>query len=487
MGKTDAEAILAERILGFAQDPLSFVMYTFPWGQEGTILEDETGPRPWQRKVLEDMRFAYIEGRIPRMPYQHAVSSGHGVGKSCLTAWLILWAMSTMRDTKCVVTATTETQLRTKTWSELSKWHNLSINSHWFRYTATKLCFAEPEAEETWKADAVTWSETNTIAFQGLHNLGRRILVLFDEASGIHDAVWDATEGALTDEGTEIFWFAFGNPNFNTGRFDACWKMYRNFWRTVRIDSRNVEGSNKEQRKLYGEDHDFFRVRVKGLPPKGEGGNLISLAVVEKAMARNLPESAYDYAPVIIGVDPAWTGLDNLEIVARQGMKAWVLRTIPKNDDDLMIANIVAEYQDDLDAQAVFVDGGGGTGIWSAGYHGQSRRDWHIIWFSGESDDEECINKRAEMWKKMRDWLKDGADIPQDEDFKQDLVSVDRKPRDDWKIQLESKEEMKKKLKASPNKADALALTFAMPVLSGDAARVLDDLEYESEWETHGW
>jgi hypothetical protein len=485
MAKVDSELILAERMRSYAADPLGWVRYVFPWGLPGD-LEDESGPRNWQSKVLDEVGEAIRSGSVPDMPFLYAVASGHGVGKSALVSWLVLWAMSTMEGTKCVVTATTEAQLRTKTWSELSKWHNMMINSHWFRYTATKLCFAESEAEETWKADAVTWSDSNTIAFQGLHNKGRRIVVIFDEASGIDDGVWDVTEGALTDADTEIFWFAFGNPNHNTGRFDGCWKMYRNQWKTLRLDSRKVEGANLKQieqwENLYGVDHDFFRVRVMGLPPKGEGGNLIGQDSVEAAMGRTLPAYSYDFAPMIIGVDPAWTGRDHLEIVARQGNMCWLLRSIPKNDNDVVIADIIEEYQTDLNADAVFIDGGFGTGIISIG-KSRGYKNWHIVWFSGKTHDPECINLRAKMWKDMRDWIKDGGCLPDNEDLKQDLISVDRKARDDGKLQLESKDEMKKKHKLSPNKGDALALTFAAKVMMNSEVGMLDRIVYESEWD----
>ena len=65
------------------------------------------------------------------------------------------------------------------------------------------------------------WNKNNTEAFAGLHNQGKRIVVVFDEASAIDDTIWEVTEGALTDSDTEILWLAFGNPTRNTGRFDC--------------------------------------------------------------------------------------------------------------------------------------------------------------------------------------------------------------------------------------------------------------------------
>ena len=127
---------------------------------------------------------------------------------------------------------------------------------------------------KTWRADFVPWSEHNTEAFAGLHNKGKRIVLIFDEASAIADKVWEVAEGALTDEGTEIIWIAFGNPTRNVGRFRECFRRFKHPVEGRQIDSRTVEGTNKEQIAKwaadYGEDSDFFKVRVRGMFPVDE-------------------------------------------------------------------------------------------------------------------------------------------------------------------------------------------------------------------------
>ena len=105
------------------------------------------GPEAWQRDVLEQLGEGLLASRRTR-PMRLAVASGHGIGKSALVAWIILWAMSTLHDTRGIVTANTEGQLRTKTWPELAKWHRLAVNRDWFTYTATALALgrARPRA-----------------------------------------------------------------------------------------------------------------------------------------------------------------------------------------------------------------------------------------------------------------------------------------------------------------------------------------------------
>lgn len=450
-----------------AKDPLLWVETAFPWGVKGTELADKTGPRTWQREILEDIGVRLRANKIGAYEViQEAVASGHGIGKSALVAWLILWAMSTMDDTKGVVTANTENQLKTKTWAELSKWHRLCFYSHWFKFTATALFSSEPDREKTWRIDMIPWSEKNSEAFAGLHNEGRRILLIFDEASAIPDSIWEVAEGALTDEDTEIIWCAFGNPTRNVGRFRECFRRYRHRWTHRNIDSRDVDGTNKKKLQQwiddYGLDSDFAKVRVRGMFPSASAKQFITTDDVDAGTAKHLREEEYKFAPKIIGVDPAWEGDDEFAIYLRQGLYSKRLATYPKNDNDIDMANRVAWFEDEYEADAVFIDAGYGTGIVSAGH--TMGRGWVAVWFSGKSGDPGCLNKRAEMWNLMKQWLKIGGSIEDDPVLYQDLISPETVPRLDGKIQLQSKDTMKRDGLPSPNRADALALTFAFPV-----------------------
>jgi hypothetical protein len=359
----DYEAELVEEVAGFTKDPLGFVMYAFPWGEPGE-LRDKDGPDAWQRELLEDVG----EGLLSiEQAIQQATASGHGVGKSALVAWLLLWAISTFEDTRGVVTANTESQLRTKTWAELSKWYRLCICRHWFRLTATALFALAPGHEKTWRIDAVPWSENNTEAFAGLHNEGRRIIVVFDEASAIPDVIWETTEGALTDANTEILWLAFGNPTRNTGRFRECFGRFRHRWGNRQVDSRTVAITNKEQIAQwvadYGEDSDFVRVRVRGVFPRAGSTQFISGDVVDEARARKPDE--IQGAPLVLGVDVARFGDDQTVLCPRRGRDA---KSMPwetlRGADTMQVAARVAEWVRLNRPVAVFVDGGGlGAGV----------------------------------------------------------------------------------------------------------------------------
>ncbi len=277
---------LAIRLPKYKHDPLGYVKFIFPWGH--SELKNSTGPRRWQRRFLKRLGERLRAGKITAAQViQEAISSGHGIGKSALVAWLIKWAMATKVDTRGIVTANTENQLLTKTWPELEKWHRLAIDHDWFTCAATAFYSNDPGHKKTWRIDIIPWSLENTEAFAGLHNKGKRIILIFDEASAIPDLIWQVSEGALTDEETEILWFVFGNPTRRTGRFRECFRSLKHRWGDPQeIDAREVEGTNKTQIQQwaedYGEESDFFRVRVTGKITDN----------VEAAVFRNIVECA---------------------------------------------------------------------------------------------------------------------------------------------------------------------------------------------------
>lgn len=457
----DEKLELAKFLAGYSKNPVGFVYAAFPWG-EGELAGKE--PDKWQIELLTDIQLGL---KTIDTVIREAVASGHGIGKSALVSWIILWAIATHEDTKGVVTANTDTQLKSKTWAELAKWYRLFIAKDLFKFTATSIFSAEPEHEKTWRIDAIPWSKDNPEAFAGLHNQGKRILVIFDEASAIADEIWEVTEGALTDSDTEIIWCAFGNPTRNNGRFFDCFGLHRHLWKNKQIDSRTVAISNKKQLQewvdTYGIDSDFVKVRVRGIFPSTSAKQFIPGQYIDQARGKNIHKHEFDFAPAVIGVDPSWSGDDEFVIWLRQGRMAKKLGIYQKNDDDVAMASIVAGFQDDYKATAVFIDMGYGTGIASVG-NTILNRTWTLVAFGSKSSKKGFVNKRAEMWGDMKQWLKDGGCIEDDDNLCRELGSPEAYVNQKGEIILESKDDMKRRGVRSPNRADALALTFAYPV-----------------------
>lgn len=459
--KTPTDRLVAEFLADYTHDPLGFVYAAFPWGQ-GDLAEKQ-GPEQWQADTLRSIGKRLKEGATVR----EAIASGHGIGKSALVAWLILWAISTHEDTRGIITANTETQLRSKTWAELAKWYRLFIGKHLFTLSANALASAACGHERSWRIDAIPWSDASPESFAGLHNQGSRILVIFDEASAISDTIWEVTEGAMTDVDTELIWCVFGNPTRKSGRFYDCFHRFRKRWHHRQIDSRTVTISDAKQIAEwiadYGENSDFIRVRVRGLFPSSSEKQLISTELAEASAARTVPTSAYDFSPAVIGVDPAWSGTDAMAIVLRRGIWSTVLSVLPKQTDDMETAGLIARYQDEHRAEAVFIDLGYGTGIYSAGKT-LGRTDWRLVSFAAKPSRQGYANKRAEMWSDMKDWLEQGGKIDNSRDLIADLTAPEAFINSKGLLQLESKDAMKKRGLPSPNIADALALTFAYPL-----------------------
>lgn len=455
---------LIDFIAGFHHNPLGFVLAAFEWGKGELI--DHAGPDDWQRETLATIGQRLRAGASVHDAIQIAIASGHGIGKSALVAWVILWAMSTHEDTKGVVTANTENQLKTKTWAELAKWYRLCITRHWFEFTATAIFSKDTDHEKTWRIDMVPWSERNTEAFAGLHNKGKRILLVFDEASAIPDLIWEVAEGALTDSDTEIVWCCFGNPTLNTGRFRECFGRFKHRWITRQIDSRTVKMTNKAQLQKwiddYGEDSDFVRVRVRGVFPSSASNALIGPEDVEQAMSRHYDVTQYDFAARIMGVDVARQGDDSSVIFPRQGRVAFRPKML-RIPDTMLVAQQVGLSMDKWRPDAVFVDATGGYGVGVVDALRQINRAPIEVYFSGKSLDPRYFNKRSEMWFEMAKWVKDGGALPRDQELAEELVAATYTFQGD-KFRLCDKDDIKDLIGRSPDKADALALTFAYPV-----------------------
>jgi len=457
---SSTEKQLAEDIADFYADPLGFVMYVFPWQQEGGPLEHQTGPDDWQVDILTEIGRGVESGDL-ESALRVAVSSGHGIGKSALVAWIILWFISTRPHPQIVVTANTQGQLSTKTWRELAKWHRLAINRSWFQWTATK--FYLKEEPETWYASAIPWSEKNSEAFAGTHE--EHVMVIFDEASAIADCIWEVCEGAMTTPGA--MWLCFGNPTRNTGRFHDCFTEQAHRWITRHIDSRTAKMANKKQLQEwvedYGEDSDFVRVRVRGVFPRAGSNQFVPSDVVENC-ARYKAEG-FENEPLVFGCDVARYGDNKCVIAKRRGRKLIEMKKWLGISTMEFATHISREILSDA-PDAVFIDGAGvGGGVIDR----LDQLGFNVIEVQAggsPEDDDRYTNKRTECWSRMKEWLSKGAEIGDDKDLQRGLVGPEYYFNAQNKIQLERKEDMKARGLESPDEADALALTFAERVLS---------------------
>jgi hypothetical protein len=464
---------LATEIAKNKNNFLALTLLLFPWREKGTELENVELER-WQSEFLQqisvELKRNNFTGDKPVKPVRFTRTSGHGIGKSALMSILAVCIMSTRPYCRGTVTANTFTQLETKTWPEMRKWFALSLNGDWFKIMSTIIQHkgALAKNRDDWHLSMQNSKKENAEAFAGQHARQSTSFFLFDESSSLDELIWQTALGGLTDG--EPMLFAFGNPTRNKGMFyEINFGKYRAQWNHARIDSREVSFSNKEEieewRQTYGEDHDVFRVRARGLYPNTESNQFISPKLVAAAVKRRLTPDSYSHLPRILGVDPAGHGSDFHVIVLRQGYKAWVIKKIKHlTYETHSLAHLVAQCEDKYGTTATFIDAHGvGIGTIDT-LRSLGRKPIMVISNSQplNSIKFKSKDKRSEMWSDMRDWLS-FADIPEDDDLMTELSVFDEIPDHQFTI-VESKKDALRRGESSPNEADALAYTFYMPV-----------------------
>ena len=286
---------------------------------------------------------------------------------------------------------------------------------------------------------------------------------VIDEVAQIKPEVWnDIIQPALSDrkgwalfigtpQGVNLFSELYYKAQSTPEWFSAKYTVY---------DTNAIDPAEVERLKRDMSETAFAREYMCDFSAAGDD-QLISLSDVEVAARKVLTERDISYAPKILGIDPARFGDDRSVIFPRQGLQAFdplVFRGMDNMDLAARVAAKIEEWHPD----AVFCDAGAGSGVIDRlrqiGY------DVIEVNFGGKPIDPRYLNKRAEMWFEIREWLKLGGAIPNMVDLKQDLAAPIFWYDSAGRIQLEPKDDIKKRGLPSPDLADALALTFAQPV-----------------------
>jgi hypothetical protein len=489
MPATAVDLELADEVAACYADPLRFVQFMYPWGEPGP-LEQHSGPDRWQQQLLERVGQAVrdhaFDGVHPVPPIRAAVSSGHGVGKSAESAWLVDWIMSTRPHAQGTITANSFPQLETKTWAAVQYWTKLCLTGHWFITTSTRMY--HPTYKDSWFCAPQSSKEENSEAFAGQHAVGSTSFYIFDEASAIPDGIFEVAEGGLTDGEPMIF--LFGNPTRTSGAFHrACFGASRDRWQPIIVDSRDSKLTNKAQLAEwitdYGEDSDFVRVRVRGLPPTASDLQYISSALVYTAQKR--PAVAFEDDPLLCGLDVARGGSDDCTFRFRRGFDA---RSIPpiripgeQARDSMRLVTVASDILgrtfDGRPVHTLFIDGTAIGGPICDRLKQLGHGNIAEVQFGAQAPDPKYANMRAFMWSKLRDWLAHGA-IPDDSRLETDLTAPGYHHDKQDRLVLESKEDLKKRGVDSPDDGDALALTFAAAVKPKKPRR--SDLPAAGSW-----
>jgi hypothetical protein len=420
-------------------------------------------PDAWQQEALE----LAADPKTLRL----ALKACKGPGKTCVLAWIIIWFLVTRPQSKVAATSITGDNLNDNLWPEIALWHGRSpLCQRLFSWTKTR--YFSKSHSETWFATARTWPKSadaqrqaDTLA--GLH--ADFILFVIDESSEVPQAVM-ATAEAVLASGIEAKLVQAGNPTRLDGPLYRACSQDKALWRVVTMtgDPENPKRSPrinlawaKQQIATYGRDNPWVMVNVLGEFPPSSINALLGVEEVEIAMNRKLRGDVYDWSQKRLGVDVARFGDDRNVIFPRQGLMSY-LPVVMRNARTTLIAARVAKAIVDWKAEMTFVDD---TGHWGHGVIDQLMDSGYPVMpviFSDHALNPRYKNRRAEMWMEMAEWVKQGGVLPNLPELVGELIT----PTYTFiggKFMLEEKDQIKARLGRSPDLADALAMTFAMP------------------------
>lgn len=287
--------------------------------------------------------------------------------------------------------------------------------------------------------------------------------VVIDEVADVKPETWlEVLQPALADR---LGWAMFIGTPHGINLFSQLFFRARDLadWHAALYTVYDTEALQAEEVERYRQSVDentFKREMLCDFAASGDD-QLMSLTDVQLACKRHLRKDEYTYAAKTIGIDPARFGDDRSVICMRQGLYCHPLK-VYRGIDNMALVDKVVQAIDAFQPDAVFCDAGNGSGVIDR--LRQLHYDVIEVHFAGSPSQNKFLNKRAEMWFEVRDWLRGGGAIPDTVDLKQDLAAPTYKFTPADKIQLESKDDIKKRGLPSPDLGDALALTFAHPV-----------------------
>lgn len=393
-------------------------------------------------------------------------------GKTAAICWLTFYFLICFPDTKGLVLAPSAAQIYRVFKSELTLWHTrMHAEFKDYYVIMNDKIYIEGKKDTqfiSWQTASAEMQES----FAGLH--ASKVVIFVDEASALATAIFDTLYGTLSSGDTSFA--LISNPVRATGAFYNLFqatgkkKIFDTLTFTAE-DSPNVNKAwVKETEEYYGADSDFYRMRVLGEFPVLSDAQFIEADVVDQAIERTLMPLDYHHYPRVLGVDVARFGTDASVIIDRQGPKIHEILLFRKMDTVSFAEKVLEYYKGVGKINAICVDG---IGV-GAGVVDQLKRfnvpvvDINVSVKSSEP--KVYFNLRAQLYGAVKEWLP-SADIPANEDLRDELVGINYFYNTKLQIMLESKKDMKKRGMSSPDVADALSLSFAQQTFHHSTAR----------------
>lgn len=402
-----------------------------------------------------------------------------GPGKSATLAWMgwhrLLCFAEVGEHPKGAALSITADNLKDNLWAELAKWQSRSELLR-TAFTWTKEKIYANDHSETWFLSARSFAKDANAeaigrALSGLHS--QFPFVLLDETGDMPVSVGRAATQIFTGLPKDAAIIQAGNPTSTSGLlYESCTKASEH-WNVITITADpddpkrtprvSVEHA-REQIRTHGRDNPWVMATILGLFPPTGFNALLGPDDVDAAIARNYKKSQIANAPMVMGCDVARQGDDSSAIAKRQGRVAFPIRKL-RIPDTMVLASQFADEAKKSNVDAIFIDETGGYGAGVVDAMRQLKNEVIGVQFGGRATDYRYFNKRSEMYFEMAEWVKAGGQLPDDSELKEELCATTFVYQGD-KFRIVEKELIKDKIGRSPDKADALALTFAFPVSS---------------------
>lgn len=437
----------------------------------------DMAPDPWQAETAKDI------DAHPKV----AVKSGQGVGKTALEAGLAIWFLCCRPYAKVVCTAPTMQQLYDVLWAEIAKWLTRSKVRELLTWTKTKV-YMNGDAER-WFATAKTATKPENM--QGFHE--DHMLIIVDEASGVADPIMEAILGTLTGKDNRLL--LMGNPNRIEGVFYDAFGRDRDQYRTRTVSSRESSRTSRENIEMlerkYGIDSDVVRVRIDGNFPRGGLDAFIPLEMAEIVSDRQADPDPND--PVLhVGADIARFGDDKSVIARRVGGIVLPLQKFTKQSTMETAGRIIRVCKDHLEHfQAMHKAGaycrvriddsgvGGGVTDRLREIVMEEQLPIEVIAVNNgaSASDAHYANLGTQLWGNLRELLERSFSavmraedpeiiLPRDDELIKQLSVRKYHINSKGRIELERKEDMKKRGIGSPDCADAVSLCLYEPAVA---------------------
>lgn len=423
----------------YERDPVGFV--------ENVL---EAKPLPWQKDFLQAI--ARGERRI-------SVRAGHGVGKSTACSWALIWHMTTRYPQKSVVTAPTSAQLFDALYSELKAWINKLppvLRESFDVFSDRVVLKGAPESSFI---SARTSSTERPEALAGVHS--EHVLLVVDEASAVPEQVFEAAAGSMSGHSASTI--LISNPTRNSGLFYKTHHDLASDWYRMHVSCLNIPLVSSDFvsqiKATYGEESNAFRIRVLGEFALADDDTLIPAELVDGAIARDVAASGSE--PLVFGLDVARFGSDRTALVKRKGNVVLEVKSWGGLDTMQVVGAIVNETKMDKPDEICVDTIGLGSGVADRLRElGLNVRDVNVAESSAMNPNANKL--RDELWLSVKEWLATkSVKLPADEQLRHELVAPRYTFTSSGKVQVESKDSMRKRGMRSPDLADALCLSFA--------------------------